>query len=64
MRSLRKQWGVNTTKYKVIAFVMGAVMASIAGTLYASYQQSVFPKDYGFMKSDRCLDHRCVWRDR
>ena len=27
--------GVNTTKYKVIAFVMGAVMASIAGTLYA-----------------------------
>ncbi len=43
--------GVNTTKYKVIAFVMGAVMASIAGTLYASYQQSVFPRDYGFMKS-------------
>lgn len=43
--------GVNTTKYKVIAFVMGAVMASVAGTLYASYQQSVFPKDYGFMKS-------------
>ena len=26
-------------------------MASIAGTLYTSYQQSVFPRDYGFMKS-------------
>lgn len=43
--------GVNTTKYKVIAFVMGAVLASVAGSLFASYQQSVFPQDYGFMKS-------------
>ena len=43
--------GVNTTKYKVLAFVIGAVTASAAGTLYAGYQQSVFPNDYGFMKS-------------
>ncbi|MFV0557431.1 MAG: branched-chain amino acid ABC transporter permease [Enterococcus sp.] len=43
--------GVNTTKYKVIAFVIGAVTASVAGTLFAGFQQSVFPKDYGFMKS-------------
>lgn len=43
--------GVNTTKYKVVAFVLGAITASIAGTLFAGYQQSVFPKDYGFMKS-------------
>lgn len=43
--------GVNTTKYKVVAFVMGAVLASLAGSLFASYQQSVFPQDYGFMKS-------------
>ena len=56
--------GVNTTKYKVIAFVMGAVMASIAGTLYASYQQSVFPKDYGFMKSIDVLIIVVFWRDR
>lgn len=43
--------GINTTKYKVLAFVIGAVLASIAGTLFASYQQSVFPKDYQFMKT-------------
>ncbi|MGX7131367.1 branched-chain amino acid ABC transporter permease [Enterococcus songbeiensis] len=43
--------GINTTKYKVVAFVVGAVTASIAGTLFAGFQQSVFPKDYGFMKS-------------
>lgn len=43
--------GVNTTKYKVTAFVLGAMLASLAGSLYATYQQSVFPSDYGFMKS-------------
>ncbi|MFD2729526.1 branched-chain amino acid ABC transporter permease [Enterococcus camelliae] len=43
--------GVNTTKYKVIAFVFGGMLASLAGTLYASYQQSVFPSDYTFNKS-------------
>ncbi|MHC5374194.1 branched-chain amino acid ABC transporter permease [Enterococcus sp. LJL120] len=43
--------GVNTTKYKVIAFVLGAMMASAAGSLYTGYQQSVFPSDYDFMKS-------------
>ncbi len=43
--------GVNTTKYKVLAFVIGGTFASLAGSLYASYQQSVFPKDYTFNKS-------------
>ncbi|MGX7350977.1 hypothetical protein RU97_GL000309 [Enterococcus canis] len=43
--------GVNTTKYKVIAFVLGAMTASIAGSLYAGYLQSIAPKDFGFMKS-------------
>lgn len=43
--------GVNTTKYKVIAFVVGAMTASVGGTLFAGYKQSVFPGDYGFMKS-------------
>ncbi|GAA3026754.1 branched-chain amino acid ABC transporter permease [Tetragenococcus solitarius] len=43
--------GVNTAKYKVTAFVIGAMLASLAGSLYATYQQSVFPNDYDFMKS-------------
>lgn len=43
--------GVNTTKYKVTAFVIGAMTASIAGALYGSYIQSIAPKDFGFMKS-------------
>jgi branched-chain amino acid transport system permease protein len=43
--------GVNTTKQKVLAFVFGAMTASLAGVLYATSIQTVAPKDFGFMKS-------------
>lgn len=43
--------GVNTTKYKVIPFVLGAMTASIAGSLYAGYLQAIAPKDFAFTKS-------------
>ncbi|WP_280739146.1 MULTISPECIES: branched-chain amino acid ABC transporter permease [unclassified Enterococcus] len=43
--------GVNTTKYKVIAFVIGAATASIAGALSASYIGSIAPKNFAFAKS-------------
>lgn len=43
--------GVNTTKYKVIAFIIGAVTASVAGAIYSNYVQTITPTDFGFMKS-------------
>lgn len=43
--------GVNTTFYKTAAFVIGAVIASVAGGLQASFIQTITPKDYGFLKS-------------
>lgn len=43
--------GINTTKYKVIAFVVGAMLAALAGGLRASFIQSVSPQDYTFMQS-------------
>ncbi|QBR47289.1 branched-chain amino acid ABC transporter permease [Leuconostoc kimchii] len=43
--------GINTTKYKVIAFVLGAVLAALAGGLRASFIQSVSPQDFTFMQS-------------
>lgn len=43
--------GVNTTKYKVTAFVIGAATASIAGALSASYIGSIAPKNFAFQKS-------------
>lgn len=43
--------GVNTTKYKTLAFVIGAILASLAGALYASYFFVLKPTTFGFMKS-------------
>lgn len=43
--------GINTTKYKVIAFAVGAFFAGLAGGLYASYFYFLKPDLFGFMKS-------------
>ncbi|HHG8367983.1 TPA: branched-chain amino acid ABC transporter permease [Streptococcus pneumoniae] len=47
--------GVNTTKIKIIAFVFGAITASIAGALQAGFIGSVVPKDYTFINSINVL---------
>ena len=47
--------GVNTTKIKIIAFVFGAMTASIAGSLQAGFVGSVVPKDYSFINSINVL---------
>lgn len=43
--------GVNTTTYKVIAFMLGAATASIAGSLYGTYFSVINPGDFTFQKS-------------
>ena len=43
--------GINSTKYKVLAFALGAFFAGIAGGLYASYFYAIRPNIFGFMKS-------------
>ncbi|HEY5893190.1 MAG TPA: branched-chain amino acid ABC transporter permease [Chthoniobacterales bacterium] len=43
--------GINTTKYKVLAFVLGAFFAGIAGSLYAHYITYITPEGFNFMKS-------------
>ncbi|KAA0963874.1 branched-chain amino acid ABC transporter permease [Streptococcus cristatus] len=47
--------GVNTTKIKVVAFVFGAITASIAGSLQAGFVGSVVPKDYSFINTINVL---------
>ncbi len=47
--------GVNATKIKIIAFVFGAITASIAGSLQAGFIGSVVPKDYTFINSINVL---------
>jgi branched-chain amino acid transport system permease protein len=43
--------GLNTTRYKIIAFVVGAFFAGVAGGLYGHFKLSIDPKGFDFMKS-------------
>lgn len=43
--------GINTTKYKVLAFVLGAFFAGIAGALYAHFKGFIVPEGFNFLKS-------------
>lgn len=43
--------GINSTKYKVTAFTIGAFFAGIAGALYASTFNFIDPKIFSFSKS-------------
>lgn len=43
--------GINLTKYKCMAFVIGAMLASISGTLYATYFRVIKPDVFSFSKS-------------
>jgi len=43
--------GINTTKYKVMAFAIGAFFAGIAGALYSSYFYFLKPDLFSFLKS-------------
>ncbi len=43
--------GINTTKYKVISFTLGAFFAGVAGGLYASFFFFLKPDLFGFLKS-------------
>ncbi len=43
--------GINTTKYKVQAFVIGAFFAGIAGGLYAHFKQFITPEGFNFLRS-------------
>ena len=43
--------GINTTKYKVIAFVVGAFFAGTAGSLFGHFTGYLTPEGFNFLKS-------------
>ncbi|MSU47518.1 MAG: branched-chain amino acid ABC transporter permease [Opitutus sp.] len=43
--------GLNTTRYKIVAFVVGAFFAGIAGGLYGHFKLTITPTGFGFEKS-------------
>ena len=50
LQSAAQAMGINTTKYKVIAFVTGAFFAGMAGGLYAHFISYITPQQSGFIK--------------
>ncbi|MDX1952666.1 MAG: branched-chain amino acid ABC transporter permease [Verrucomicrobiota bacterium] len=43
--------GINTTRYKIVAFLIGAFFAGIAGGLYGHFKLSIAPGGFDFMRS-------------
>jgi amino acid/amide ABC transporter membrane protein 2, HAAT family (TC 3.A.1.4.-) len=43
--------GINTTRYKILAFTIGAFFAGAAGALYAHNFYTIQPEQFNFMKS-------------
>jgi branched-chain amino acid transport system permease protein len=43
--------GLNTTRYKIVAFVVGAFFAGIAGGLYGHFKLTITPAGFDFTKS-------------
>src|SRR4051812_5497425 len=43
--------GLNTTRYKIVAFVVGAFFAGIAGGLYGHFKLTITPTGFDFTKS-------------
>ncbi|MGI6484781.1 MAG: branched-chain amino acid ABC transporter permease [Tepidanaerobacteraceae bacterium] len=47
--------GINTTKFKILSFTIGAFYAGIAGCLFAFLFRYINPTNFGFMKSIEIL---------
>lgn len=43
--------GLNTTRWKLAAFVFGAATAAVGGSLHAAYIQTIAPSDFNIMAS-------------
>jgi branched-chain amino acid transport system permease protein len=47
--------GINTVKYKLFVFVLGAAFAGVAGVLFATYTARITPEAFGFMEGVKIL---------
>ena len=54
-RIAAESMGISVTKYKMMAFVTGAVLAGMAGALYALNSTTVEPKQFNFNQSINVL---------
>lgn len=47
--------GINPTRSRLLAFVLGSAGAGLAGAVYAHYQSSITPLDFSFMQTVKIL---------
>jgi branched-chain amino acid transport system permease protein len=47
--------GINPTRTKVTAFVLGSALAGLAGALYAHYQGTISPQEFTFLEMVKML---------
>ncbi len=52
--------GIRITYYKVVAFVIGAMLAGLAGGMYAHLNYLITPRDYGFFIAVDLLTYNIV----
>jgi len=52
--------GVNTTYYKTIAFTIGALIAGLAGAMYAHLNFLITPREFGFSMAVQLLCYNIV----
>jgi branched-chain amino acid transport system permease protein len=58
--SAARTMGIDTTRYKLIAFVLGAAVAGLAGGLAAHFLFFISPNDYGFARAVDILVYAIV----
>ena len=49
--------GINSTKYKMVAFIIGSSMAGLAGGLYAHFNTFIDPASFNFAKSTELITY-------
>jgi branched-chain amino acid transport system permease protein len=47
--------GINTSRYKLLAFAAGAFLGGLGGAIFASWQGSIFPDNFNLMASINIL---------
>jgi branched-chain amino acid transport system permease protein len=47
--------GINVTKYKLLAFIIGASFAGVGGAIFAARQGAIFPENFSLMVSINVL---------
>lgn len=52
--------GINSMRYKVMAFTICSWFAALVGAMYAHYMRFIAPQEFGFWKSVECIIHVIV----